>query len=100
MADSTPPIHTGSRPSSHESANSSQQATRATTCRRNSGVSRLPGDQAGGKVVTTEKAKDGRPDIRKVVGEGVVLNVKERTATVVVTRTAQEIHTGDWVEIQ
>ena len=35
-----------------------------------------------------------------VVGEAVVLNVKERTATVVITRTAQEIHTGDWVEIQ
>lgn len=63
-------------------------------------AARKSGDQAGGKVVTTEKAKDGRPDIRKVVGEGVVLNVKERTATVVVTRTAQEIHTGDWVEIQ
>ena len=47
-----------------------------------------------------EKAKLGRPDIRKVVGEAVVLNVKERTATIVITRTAQEIHTGDWVEIQ
>lgn len=63
-------------------------------------AARKSGDQAGGKVMTTEKAKDGRPDIRKIVGEGVVLNVKERTATVVITRTAQEIHTGDWVEVQ
>jgi hypothetical protein len=38
--------------------------------------------------------------MRKVVGEAVVLNVKEKTATVVITRTASEIHTGDGVEIQ
>ncbi len=63
-------------------------------------AARKSGSNAGGRVVTTDRAKSGRPDIRKVVGEAVVLNVKERTATVVVTRTAQEIHTGDWVEIQ
>ena len=34
------------------------------------------------------------------VGEIVILNVKEKTATAVITRTAQEIHTGDWVEVQ
>ena len=50
--------------------------------------------------MTTAKAKEGRPFLRKVVGEAVVINVKERTATVVITRNAQEIHTGDWVEIQ
>ncbi len=61
---------------------------------------RKSGDQAKGRVVTTPRAKRGRPDIRKVVGEGVILNVKERVATVVITRTAQEIHTGDWVEVQ
>ncbi len=61
---------------------------------------RKSGDQAKGSVVTTPRAKRGRPDIRKVVGEGVILNVKERVATVVITRTAQEIHTGDWVEVQ
>lgn len=61
---------------------------------------RKSGDHAGGGVVKTEKAKEDRPFIRKVVGEGVVLNVKERTATVLLTRNAQEIHTGDWVEIQ
>ena len=61
---------------------------------------RKSGDHAGGRVVRTEKAKEDRPFIRKVVGEGVVLNVRERTATVLLTRNAQEIHTGDWVEVQ
>ena len=49
-------------------------------------AARKSGETAGGKVVTSERAKDGRPDfIRKVVGEMVILNVKERTATAVVT---------------
>jgi hypothetical protein len=62
---------------------------------------RKSGETAGGRVVTTEKAKEDRPaGLRKVVGEVVILNVKERTATAVITRTAQEIHTGDWVEVQ
>lgn len=61
---------------------------------------RKSGDRARGGVVTTEDAKDDRPAIRKIVGEMVVLNVKEKTATAVITRTAQEIHTGDWVELQ
>lgn len=64
-------------------------------------AARKKGDNARGRVVTTENAKDDRPSgIRKVVGEMVILNVKERTATAVITRTAQEIHPGDWVEIQ
>jgi hypothetical protein len=62
---------------------------------------RKSGDKAEGKEVTPKNAKEDRPaNMRKVVGEAVVLNVKEKTATVVITRTAQEIHTGDWVEIQ
>jgi hypothetical protein len=61
---------------------------------------RKSGDRARGRVVTTEKAKEDRPDIRKIVGELVIVNVKEKTATAVITRTAQEIHTGDWVEIK
>ncbi len=62
---------------------------------------RKDGDKADGKVVTTYDAKFGRPlGLRKVVGEAVILNVKEHTATIVITRTAQEIHTGDWVEVQ
>ncbi len=62
---------------------------------------RKKGERAQGRVTTTPDAKKDRPnDLRKVVGEAVILNVKERTATAVITRTAQEIHTGDWVEIQ
>ena len=64
-------------------------------------AARKSGDQANGRVVTTEKAKEDRPaGLRKVVGELVILNVKEKTATAVITRTVQEIHTGDWVEVQ
>ena len=62
---------------------------------------RKKGSRATGKEVTTYMAKENRPDyLRQVVGEAVVLNVKEKTATVVITRTATEIHPGDWVEIQ
>jgi len=62
---------------------------------------RRSGDQAGGASVSQKKAKADRPPgLRKVVGELVVINVKERTATAVVVRNGQEIHTGDWVEIQ
>jgi hypothetical protein len=62
---------------------------------------RKTGPHAGGREVSTGRAKDDRVDgLRKIVGEAVVLNVKERTATVVITRTAAEIHTGDYVEMQ
>lgn len=62
---------------------------------------RKSGDHAGGQEVSTKRAKEGRPtDLRKIVGEAVVLNVKEKTATIVIMRSAQEIHTGDWVELQ
>jgi len=64
-------------------------------------ASRKSGDKANDQEVRTRDIRNERPkDLRKVVGEAVVLNVKERTATIVVTRTGQEIHTGDWVEIQ
>lgn len=63
-------------------------------------AARKSGENARGRVVTTEKAKEDRPFIRKVVGEMIVLNVKEKTATAVIVRNAQEIHTGDYVEVQ
>ncbi len=64
-------------------------------------AARKSGDEAQGRVVTSKAAKRGRPnDLRKIVGEMVILNVKERTATAVIVRTAGEIHTGDNVEIQ
>jgi hypothetical protein len=62
---------------------------------------RKSGANAEGKVVTSNDAKTRRPgNLRKVVGEMVILNVKERTATALITRNAEEIHTGDMVEIQ
>ncbi|MGE3467167.1 MAG: hypothetical protein AB7J13_09560 [Pyrinomonadaceae bacterium] len=62
---------------------------------------RKSGDKADGQEVRTRDVRNDRPDfLRKVVGEAVIVNVKERTATVIITRTAQEIHTGDWVEIK
>ena len=64
-------------------------------------AARKSGERANGRVVRTEQAKEDRPaNMRKVVGEMVILNVKEKTATAVITKTAQEIHTGDWVEVQ
>lgn len=54
-----------------------------------------------GPMITTPKIKDRRPPMpRKIVGEMVILSVQQRTATAVITRVAQEIHTGDYVEVQ
>ena len=54
-----------------------------------------------GPMVTTHKIEKRRPPMpRKIVGEMVVLNVQARTATAVITRVAQEIHTGDFVEVK
>jgi hypothetical protein len=54
-----------------------------------------------GVTVKTPAIRHARPAVpRKVVGELVVLRVEGRTATAVVTRVAQEIHTGDAVEVQ
>lgn len=62
---------------------------------------RKAGETAEGKVVTTKNAKTRRPTgLRKVVGDMIILNVKEKTATALILRNAQEIHNGDFVEIQ
>ena len=54
-----------------------------------------------GETVKTPAIVRARPAVpRRVVGELVVLRVAGRTATAVVTRVAQEIHTGDAVEVQ
>ena len=54
-----------------------------------------------GETVKTPSVRRHRPEVpRKVVGELIVLRVEGRTATAVVTRVAQEIHTGDAVEVQ
>ena len=54
-----------------------------------------------GPMTTTLDVMRRRPRMpRKIVGEIVVLNVQSRTATAVITRVAQEIHTGDFVEVK
>ncbi|HYG82276.1 MAG TPA: hypothetical protein VD861_17880 [Pyrinomonadaceae bacterium] len=53
------------------------------------------------EAVTTREIKRRRPPVpRKIVGEMVILHVQTRTATAIITRVAQEIHTGDFVEVQ
>lgn len=53
------------------------------------------------KPITTREIKRHRPPMpRKVVGEMVIIDVQSRTATGIITRSRQEAHTGDWVEIQ
>jgi hypothetical protein len=54
-----------------------------------------------GPMVVSPDIKDSRPPMpRKIVGELVILGVQQRTATAVITRVAQEVHTGDFVELQ
>ena len=54
-----------------------------------------------GPTVKTPAIHHARPAVpRMIVGELVVLRVEGRTATAVVTRVAQEIRTGDAVEVQ
>jgi hypothetical protein len=48
-----------------------------------------------------QAVKNDRPQIpAKIVGELVVIAVQGKSATAIVTRTTQEVHTGDWVEAQ
>ncbi|MEP6923692.1 MAG: hypothetical protein ABI954_04435 [Pyrinomonadaceae bacterium] len=62
---------------------------------------RKTGADAQGKIATTPAVKKRRPaGLRKIVGEATILSVQGSTATVVITRTAQEINTGDYVELQ
>lgn len=54
-----------------------------------------------GPTVTTPDVVRRRPPVpRKVVGEMIILNAQKRTATAIITRVAQEIHTGDFVEVK
>jgi hypothetical protein len=53
------------------------------------------------RPITTREVKRHRPELpRKIIGEMVIIDVQTRTATAIITRTVQEVHTGDWVEIQ
>jgi hypothetical protein len=63
--------------------------------------SNTPGLFFKDEPITTREIRRRRPPVpRKVVGEIVILNVQTRTATAIITRTAQEVHTGDFVELQ
>lgn len=54
-----------------------------------------------GPMVTSPDILHKRPRMpRKIVGELVILSVQQRTASAVITRVAQEVHTGDYVEVQ
>lgn len=60
-----------------------------------------PDGGTGGETVKTPEIKRQRPAVpRQVVGELVVIHVEGRAATAVITRVAQEVHTGDHVEVQ
>ena len=53
------------------------------------------------RPITSKEVKSNRPLMpRKIVGEMVIIDVQQRTATAVITRVTGEVHTGDWVEIQ
>jgi hypothetical protein len=68
---------------------------------RTKDYSNTPGVFFKNEPVTTREVKRHRPPVpRKVVGEMVILSVQTRTATAIITRVAQEIHTGDFVEVQ
>ena len=52
-------------------------------------------------ITNTPAIVSRRPSpLRKIVGEVVIIGVEQRTAAAVITRQAQEIHTGDFVEVQ
>ena len=52
-------------------------------------------------TVSAAEVRRNRPPVpRNVLGEMVILNVHRRTATAIITRVTQEIHTGDYVEVQ
>lgn len=45
-----------------------------------------------------QRVKNKRPAIpQKIVGELIVIAVQGKAATAIVTRTTQEVHTGDWI---
>jgi len=54
-----------------------------------------------GPNVTTPEVRANRAALpRKIVGEMVILSVQRRTAAAIITRVAEEVHTGDYVEVQ
>jgi len=59
------------------------------------------GNGVYGPTTSIPDVKNRRPRMpRKIVGEMLILSVQQRTATAVITRIAQEVHTGDYVEVK
>lgn len=68
---------------------------------RTKDYSNTPGVFFKNEPMTTTEIRKRRPSLpRKIVGEMVILNVQTRTATAVITRIAEEINPGDFVEVQ
>jgi hypothetical protein len=54
-----------------------------------------------GETVSTSYVNRRRPTPpRKIVGEMTIIDVQQRTATAIITRSVQEVKTGDYVEVQ
>ena len=54
-----------------------------------------------GPIQTSPEVRARRPALpRKIVGEMIILSVQRRTAAAIITRVAEEVHTGDYVELQ
>lgn len=54
-----------------------------------------------GPTVTRPGIESSRPRLpRKVVGELIIISTERRTAAAILTRAAQEVNTGDYVELQ
>ena len=89
------------KPESVAARNENYESSRYKGGRYSNQAARKSGSTARGETVKSDEARSRRPDgLREVVGEIVVLNVKEKTATAVITRTAGEVQTGDDVEVQ
>lgn len=74
--------------------------TFSSQAQRSKDVRDEPGQYRHSPIKTSE-VKDKRPPMpRKVVAEAMIINVQVRTATAVIMRAAQEVHTGDFVEIK
>lgn len=62
---------------------------------------RKQGKNADKKVLTPDDARKDRPEgMRRVIGEMVVLNVLEKTATAIIVRSNTEVETGDMIEVK
>lgn len=48
-----------------------------------------------------QKVKNERKDVpRTIIGELVIISIQPKSATAIITRTTQEVHTGDHIEAQ